>query len=86
LPVFYKSDRRSWLPDSIDYIFPAENYGWTEPGLWTHTKPWGAAVLYKLTGSSPVTIAAVQTILSVLAWLLLASVFSRIIRSRLAEK
>ena len=66
-----------WLPDSIDYIFPAKTYNWNEPGLWTHTKPWGAAVLYKLTGSSPVTIDAVQTILSALAWLALAWVFSR---------
>jgi len=66
-----------WLPDSIDYIFPATTYNWNEPGLWTHTKPWGAAVLYKLTGSSPVRIDAVQTILSALAWLSLAWVFSR---------
>lgn len=70
-----------WLPDSVDYIFPAETYGWTEPGLWTHTKPWGAAVLYKLTGSSPVTIDAVQTILSALAWLSLAWVFSCVLRA-----
>lgn len=66
-----------WLPDSIDYIFPATTYNWNEPGLWTHTKPWGTAVLYKLTGSSPVTIDAAQTILSALAWLSLAWVFSR---------
>ena len=71
-----------WLPDSIDYIFPAETYSWTEPGLWTHTKPWGAAVLYKLTGSSPAMIDAVQTILSALAWLALAWTFSRFIRAR----
>jgi len=71
-----------WLPDSIDYIFPAETYAWNEPGLWTHTKPWGAAVLYKLTGSSPATIDAAQTILSALAWLALAWVFSRFIRVR----
>jgi len=69
-----------WLPDSIDYIFPATNYNWNEPGLWTHTKPWGAAVLYKLTGSSLATIDAVQTFLSALAWLILAWVFSRVIR------
>jgi hypothetical protein len=66
-----------WLPDSIDYIFPATTYNWNEPGLWTHTKPWGAAVLYKLTGSSPATIDAAQTLLSALAWLALAWVFSR---------
>jgi hypothetical protein len=71
-----------WLPDSIDYIFPAETFTWTEPGLWTHTKPWGAAVLYKLTGSSPATIDAVQTIVSALAWLALAWIFSRFIRVR----
>lgn len=71
-----------WLPDSIDYIFPATTYNWNEPGLWTHTKPWGAAVLYKLTGSSPSTIDAVQTALSALAWLALAWVFSRIIHKR----
>jgi hypothetical protein len=70
-----------WLPDSIDYIFPAETYDWNELGLWTHTKPWGAAVLYKLTGSSPAAIRVVQTILSVLAWSSLAWVFSRIIQS-----
>jgi len=69
-----------WLPDSIDYIFPAETYSWNEPGLWTHTKPWGAAVLYKMVGSSPVTIDAVQTVLSALAWLALAWAFSRVIR------
>ncbi len=66
-----------WLPDSIDYIFPATTYRWNEPGLWTHAKPWGAAVLYKLTGSSPTMIDAVQTGLSTLAWLSLAWVFSR---------
>jgi len=70
-----------WLPDSIDYIFPAKTFAWNEPGLWTHTKPWGTAVLYKLTGSSPVTIDAVQTVLSALAWLILAWVFARIIRT-----
>jgi len=70
-----------WLPDSIDYIFPATTYGWIEAGLWTHTKPWGAAVLYKLTGSSPVTIDAAQTMTSALAWLALAWVFMRVIRA-----
>ena len=71
-----------WLPDSIDYIFPATTYNWNEPGLWTHTKPWGAAVLYKMAGSSTVTIDAVQTALSALAWLALAWTFSRVIRVR----
>ena len=71
-----------WLPDSIDYIFPAETYAWNESGLWTHTKPWGAAVLYKMAGSSPVMIDAVQTVLSALAWLALAWTFSCIIRVR----
>ena len=71
-----------WLPDSIDYIFPAETYAWNEPGLWTHTKPWGAAVLYKTVGSSPVRIDAAQTILSALVWLALAWTFSRLIRVR----
>ena len=68
-----------WLPDSIDYIFPAETFAWNEVGLWTHTKPWGAAVLYKLTGSSPVAIDAAQTLFSALAWLALAWSFSRVI-------
>ena len=68
-----------WLPDSIDYIFPAETYAWNEFGLWAHTKPWGTAVLYKLAGSSPVTIDAAQTILSALAWLGLAWVFGKVI-------
>ena len=68
-----------WLPDSIDYIFPAETYSWNKLGLWTHTKPWGAAVLYKTVGSSPVTIDAAQTVLSALAWLALAWVFSKVI-------
>jgi hypothetical protein len=68
-----------WLPDSIDYIFPA-SFMWNDPKLWTGTKPWGAAVLYKLTGSSPIAIDAVQTILSTLAWLSLAVVFSRLLR------
>jgi hypothetical protein len=81
LASFLQVGQASWLPDSIDYIFPAEMYGWNETGLWTHTKPWGAAVLYKLTGSSPVTINVVQTILSGLAWLSLAWVFSRVIRT-----
>jgi hypothetical protein len=71
----------AWLPDSIDYIFPATTYAWTEAGLWTHTKPWGAAALYKLTGSSPVAIDAAQTALSALAWLSLAWIFARSIRS-----
>jgi hypothetical protein len=71
-----------WLPDSVDYIFPAETFAWNELGLWTHTKPWGAAILYKLMGTSPATIDAVQTILSSLAWLALAWIFSRSIRSR----
>jgi len=71
-----------WLPDSIDYIFPAETYAWNEPGLWTHTKPWGAAVLYKTVGSSPVRIDTAQTILSALAWLALTWTFSRLIRVR----
>ncbi len=61
-----------WLPDSIDYIFPAIHYGWNDSGLWMHTKPWGAAALYKLTGSSPLAIDAAQTALSALAWLALA--------------
>ena len=69
-----------WLPDSIDYIYPT-SFPWSDSRLWTGTKPWGAAVLYKLTGSSPVTIDAVQTILSTLAWLCLALAFSRLIRS-----
>ena len=71
-----------WLPDSIDYIFPAETYAWNESGLWAHTKPWGAAVLYKLTGTSSITIDAVQTALSALAWLALAWIFSRAILVR----
>ena len=71
-----------WLPDSIDYIFPATTYNWNEPGLWTHTKPWGAAVLYKLTGSSPVVIDVAQVTLSVLAWLALAWTFSHVILVR----
>lgn len=70
-----------WLPDSIDYIFPATTFSWTEVGLWTHTKPWGAAILYKMTGTSPVTISAVQTVLSTLAWLSLGWFFSRFIRT-----
>jgi len=70
-----------WLPDSIDYIFPATNYNWNEPGLWMHTKPWGAAVLYKITGSSPVAIDAAQTAFSALAWLTLAWIFSRFVQS-----
>ncbi|RMD62743.1 hypothetical protein D6833_06490, partial [Candidatus Parcubacteria bacterium] len=69
-----------WLPDSIDYIFPATTYGWTEAGLWMHTKPWGAAVLYKLTGSSPTVIDAVQEGLSALAWMALGWVFARFLR------
>lgn len=72
--------RAEWLPDSIDYIFPATNYAWNEAGLWMHTKPWGAAALYKLTGSSPVAIDAAQTALSASAWLALAWAFSRSIR------
>jgi hypothetical protein len=72
-------EKALWLPDSIDYIFPATTYDWNEIGLWTHTKPWGAAILYKLTGRSPVTIDVVQTILSALAWLTLAWVFSKVI-------
>lgn len=65
----------SSLGDSIDYLFPA-SFAWTDPVLWAHTKPWGAAVLYKLTGASPITIDITQTIISTLAWLLLAWVFS----------
>ncbi len=71
----------AWLPDSIDYIFPATTYAWNEAGLWMHTKPWGAAALYKLTSSSPVAIDAAQTALSALAWLALAWVFGRSLRS-----
>lgn len=82
LVSFLQVREAHWLPDSIDYIFPAETYAWNEPGLWTHTKPWGAAVLYKTVGSSPVTIDAVQTILSTLAWLALTWSFSRFIRIR----
>lgn len=65
-----------WLPDSIDYILPA-SMAWDDPRLWTWTKPWGAAILYKLTGNSPVVIDAVQSALSTLAWLALALAFSR---------
>lgn len=68
------------LPDSIDYLFPA-SFAWNNPVLWTHTKPWGTAVLYKLTGNSPITIDVVQTILSALAWLMLAWTFSTVMRS-----
>ncbi|GAB4503210.1 MAG: hypothetical protein Fur0043_02020 [Anaerolineales bacterium] len=71
----------AWLPDSIDYIFPATTYSWTEAGLWMHTKPWGAAVLYKLIGSSPGVIDAAQTALSALAWLALAWAFGRFLRA-----
>jgi hypothetical protein len=71
-----------WLPDSIDYIFPAKTYHWNELGLWTHTKPWGATVLYKLIGSSQTTIDAVQTGLSTLAWISLAWVFSRSLNNK----
>lgn len=71
-----------WLPDSIDYIFPAKTYNWNELGLWAHTKPWGAAILYKITGTSPLTIDAIQTILSTLAWLALAWVFRELIHNR----
>jgi len=70
-----------WLPDSIDYIFPATYYAWNESGLWTHTKPWGAAALYKLTGSTPLAIDAAQTALSALAWLALAWSVSRCLHS-----
>ncbi len=70
-----------WLPDSIDYIFPAETFAWNELGLWTHTKPWGAAVLYKLTGTASASIDVVQIVLSALAWLSLAWIFSRFIRT-----
>ena len=48
-----------WLPDSIDYVFPA-SFGWTDPVLWTHTKPWGAAVFYKLVGTSPFEVRTVS--------------------------
>jgi len=78
----FKIREAIWLPDSIDYIFPAETFAWNEMGLWTHSKPWGAAVLYKLTGTSPVMIDAVQTVLSALAWLALAWTFSRAILVR----
>ncbi len=78
----FKIREAIWLPDSIDYIFPAETFAWNEMGLWTHSKPWGAAVFYKLTGTSPVTIDAVQTVLSALAWLALAWEFSRAILVR----
>lgn len=71
----------AWLPDSIDYIFPATHYAWHEPGLWMHTKPWGAAALYKWTGNSPVAIDALQTALSALAWLALAWAFGRSLHS-----
>jgi hypothetical protein len=74
-----------WLPDSIDYIFPATTYRWNQPELWTHTKPWGAAVLYKLTGSSPAVIDALQTGLSTLAWLSLAWVFSRSLKDNMVK-
>ena len=79
LVSFLQVREAHWLPDSIDYIFPAETYAWNETGLWAHTKPWGAAVLYKLVDSSPVAIDAAQTILSALAWLALAWVFSKVI-------
>ncbi len=81
LASFAQVRQAKWLPDSVDYIFPAETYRWTDPGFWTHTKPWGAAVLYKLTGSSAGTIDAVQTGLSALGWLALVWVFSRSLRS-----
>jgi hypothetical protein len=69
-----------WLPDSIDYIFPT-SFMWSDPKVWTGTKPWGAAAFYKLIGSSPVTIDAMQVILSTVAWLSLALVFNRLVRT-----
>lgn len=70
-----------WLPDSIDYIFPGKKYAWNELGLWAHTKPWGTTVFYKLTGSSPIVIDAVQTLLSSIAWLALGWSFVHILNS-----
>ena len=79
---FLQVREAKWLPDSIDYIFPAETYAWNNPGLWTHTKPWGTAIFYKLIGTSPLTIDLIQTLLSTFAWLSLAWIFSRIARDR----
>ena len=79
---FFQVREAKWLPDSIDYIFPASAYAWNESGLWMHTKPWGAAVLYKIIGTSPVIINLVQTLLSTLAWMALAWVFSLAIHNR----
>ena len=71
-----------WLADSVDYILPANIYNWNDPHLWIHTKPWGAAVLYKLIGTSPITINLTQTLLSTIAWMSLAWVFSRTIQNQ----
>ncbi len=69
------------LADSSDYTLPASTFAWNDLRLWTFTKPWGAAVFYKLVGVSPTSIDLAQTLFSVFAWLMLAWAFSQIIRN-----
>ena len=70
------------LADSSDYTLPASTFAWNDLHLWTFTKPWGAAVFYKLIGVSPSSIDLAQTLVSIFAWLMLAWAFSQIIRNR----
>ena len=69
------------LVDSSDYTLPASTFAWNDLRLWTFTKPWGAAVFYKLVGVSPSGIDLAQTLFSIFAWLMLAWAFSQIIRN-----
>ncbi len=69
------------LADSSDYTLPASTFAWNDLRLWTFTKPWGAAVFYKLVGVSPTSIDLAQTLFSVFAWLMLAWAFSQVIRN-----
>lgn len=71
----------AWVADSVDYIFTASNLTVAKLFAWPYAKPWGAAILYRLTGDSPRNIDFVQTLLSAIAWLSLAWAFARSIRT-----
>lgn len=71
----------TWVADSVDYISTASDITIAKLFAWPYAKPWGAALLYRLTGDSPRNIDLVQTLISAVVWLSLAWVFARSIRT-----
>jgi hypothetical protein len=70
------------VPDSIDYIFPAQNLSIWSLDFWGYKKAAFVAAFYKLGNGSLTWIDGAQMLVSALVWLILAWVFARSVQTR----